>query len=168
MQATQNQADQQNDAQDDVKPTDAKPTDAKQTDAKPSDPGNSDDGIKDSHGQPGINLERHNKEVSALNDRIKELEGQLSEAAANKKAIQELKASQEEERTTYKLELAGCKNVKAAKAILADYEGDVSKLAADCPYLFSTARQTGSTGIRNEGAARGIDEKIDRAFGIKK
>ena len=133
------------------------------------------DDVKDSHGQPGINKERHDKEVAALNDRIKELTDKLDESAKTEKARADLKADIEkvraeidEERTAWKLEKAGCRNVKAAKALLDDYEGDVGKLKAECPYLFDE-KQTGSTGKKPEGAAGGDeDAKLDRAFGIKK
>ena len=57
-----------------------------------------------------------------------------------------MKASQADERVTHKLEMAGCKNPKAAKALLDDYDGDISKLKEACPYLFEDEKQKGKTG----------------------
>ena len=130
--------------------------------------------VKDSHGQPGINKERHDREVKALNDKIAELQAQIDEKAKTEKARDELKAEIEklhaeiaDERTAWELEKAGCRNVKAAKALLEDHEGDVRKLKEACPYLFEEERK-GSTGFKPEGASRGGDEaKIDRILGIK-
>ena len=57
-----------------------------------------------------------------------------------------MRAEIDEERTAWKLEKAGCRNVKAAKALLGDYGGDVAKLKAECPYLFEEDKPKGSTG----------------------
>ncbi|WP_305296559.1 hypothetical protein [Parvibacter caecicola] len=133
------------------------------------------DGVTDSHGQPGINKERHDKEVAALNQRIAELESQVAEAAETKegrekleKAMADLKAEMADKDTAHKLEMAGCVDLKAAKARLGDFDGDVAKLKSECPYLFGKEKQqAGSTGKPPAGASSGIDEKLDRAFGLK-
>ncbi len=134
--------------------------------------------VKDSHGQPGINREKYQRDIAAKDKEIADLKAQIAEAAKTeegRKALEEkiakLEADQKDERVTHKLELAGCRNTKAAKALLDDYDGDVAKLKEDCPYLFSDGKnkQTGSTGLKPDGDAdKALDEKLDRAFGIKK
>lgn len=134
--------------------------------------------VKDSHGQPGINREKYQRDIAAKDKEIANLKAQIAEAAKTeegRKALEEkiakLEADQKDERVTHKLELAGCRNTKAAKALLDDYDGDVAKLKEDCPYLFSDGKnkQTGSTGLKPDGDAdKALDEKLDRAFGIKK
>ena len=132
----------------------------------------------DRHGMPGINREKYNRDMRAKDDKIAELQAQLDERskteegrAALKAEMDQLKADMADERVTYELRLAGIRDdvaAKAAKAILPDYEGDVSKLKEDCPYLFSETRQTGSTGLKPEGGAgEGIDAKLDKVFGVE-
>ena len=60
------------------------------------------------------------------------------------------------------MQLAGCRNVKAARAVLDDYEGDVEKLKSAEPWLFAAhAEATGATGLPNAGTAKddGRDER---------
>lgn len=61
----------------------------------------------------------------------------------------------------FELRLAGVRNVKAAKALLDEHDGDVSSLKSAEPWLFSdgkaTGLQSGATGLPNAGAA--TDEK---------
>ena len=131
--------------------------------------------VKDGHGQPGINREKYQRDIEAKDKQIAELQAQLDEKskteegrAALKAELDKLKADMADERTDHKLQLAGCLNAKAAKALLGDYDGDVAKLKEGCPYLFESKKQTGSTGFKPEGGAGGdLDEKLDRAFGVK-
>lgn len=124
--------------------------------------------VEDRHGQPGINREKYNRDMAAKDKEIADLKAQVAEAAkteegrrALEERIAKLEADQADERVTHKLEMAGCLNAKAAKALLDDYEGDVAKLREACPYLFSdgSARQTGSTGLKPEGGAGKSDEE---------
>lgn len=132
--------------------------------------------VKDSHGQPGINKERHDKEMAEKDARIAELEAQVREAAETKegrekleKQIAELKEAQETERVTHKLELAGCKSVKAAKALLEDFGGDVAKLKSEHPYLFEEAKGgSGSTGLKPGGAPSGPAKTISEGLKHRK
>lgn len=134
--------------------------------------------VEDKHGQPGINREKYNRDMAAKDKEIADLKAQVAEAAKTeegRKALEEriakLEADQKDERVTHKLEMDGCLNAKAAKALLDDYEGDVAKLKEACPYLFSDGKQkqTGSTGFKPDGDAdKALDEKLDRAFGLKK
>ena len=95
--------------------------------------------------------------------RIAELEGEIAEAAktaegaeALRKEMDELRRQGDEQRVSFELQLAGARNVKAAKALLSDYDNDIEKLRAAEPWLFggsSAAAQTGATGLPNAGAA---------------
>ena len=96
--------------------------------------------------------------------RIAELEGEIAEAAKTAEGAEKLRAEMDElrrrgdeERVGVELRLAGARNVKAARALLADYDNDVEKLKAAEPWLFgagaSTPAQTGATGLPNAGAA---------------
>ena len=124
--------------------------------------------VEDRHGQPGINREKYNRDMAAMDKEIADLKAQIAEAAKTeegRKALEEkiakLEADQADERIAHKLEMAGCLNAKAAKALLDDYDGNVAKLKEACPYLFSDgkARQTGSTGLKPEGGAGKSDEE---------
>ncbi len=130
-----------------------------------------EESVTDSHGQPGINKERHDKEVAALNEKIAELTAKLDESAKTEKAREDLKKEIEgvraeigEERTAWSLEKAGCRNVKAAKALLGDYEGDVAKLKAECPYLFEEEKPKGATGVKPSGAPDNEAARKEKAW----
>lgn len=140
--------------------------------------GGAEEAIEDKHGQPGINREKYQRDMKERDDKIAELQAKIDEAAKTeesrkgfKEEMEKLKAEMAEERTTYELKLAGIRDdkaVKAAKAMLGDYDGDVAKLKADCPYLFD-GRKAGSTGLKPTGDAAGkdIDAKLDKIFGVK-
>lgn len=137
--------------------------------------GGGDGEPNDKHGQPGINREKYQRDIEAKDKKIAELQAQLDEKskteegrAALKEELDKLKAEMADERVDHKLELAGCRNAKAAKALLEDYDGDVAKLKEACPYLFGNEKKTGSTGLKPEGGAGDLDDKLDKAFGIKK
>ena len=96
--------------------------------------------------------------------RIAELEGEIAEAAktaegaeALRKEMDELRRKGDEERVGFELQIAGTRNVKAARAILADYDNDIDKLKAAEPWLFGAGAaapaQAGATGLPNAGAA---------------
>ena len=75
------------------------------------------------------------KQIAERDARIAELEGQVAEAAKNAETaeslpgeIAELKAQGESDRIDFKLQLVGCRNVKAARAILSDHDNDIDKL----------------------------------------
>lgn len=132
--------------------------------------GGGDEGVEDKHGQPGINREKYQRDMKAKDDKIAELQAQLDEKSKTeegraelKDELDKLKAEMADERVSHKLEMAGCRNVKAAKALLDDYDGDVAKLKADCPYLFSEGKKTGTTGLKPNGdEAKAEEEAVDR------
>lgn len=127
--------------------------------------------LTDRHGQPAISRGKYEREMAAKDKRIAELEEKVSEAAkteASRKELQDqidrLKAEAAADKVAYRLELAGCLNVKAARAVLEDHDGDVDKLKADCPYLFKTDKpKAGTTGLANGGAPDGAAERRRRA-----
>lgn len=94
--------------------------------------------------------------------KIAELEGAVSEAAKTAEAAEALRAEMdelrrqgEEQRVEFELTMAGARNVKAARVLLDEHDGDVSKLKEAEPWLFEGAvlRQGGKTGLPNAGAA---------------
>lgn len=132
------------------------------------------EGVEDKHGQPGINREKYQRDIEAKDKQIAELQAQLDEKskteegrAALKEELDKLKADMADERVDHRLELAGCLNAKAAKALLGDYDGDVAKLKEGCPYLFGAEKKTGSTGLKPDGGASDLDDKLDKAFKLK-
>ena len=70
--------------------------------------------------------------------------------------MDELRRRGDEERVGFELQIAGARNVKAARALLSDYDNDVDKLKAAEPWLFSAPpapAPAGATGLPNAGAA---------------
>lgn len=99
--------------------------------------------------------------------RIAELEGEIAEAAKTAEGAEKLRAEMDElrrkgdeERVGFELQLAGARNVKAARALLPDHGNDIEKLKAAEPWLFSASpapAPAGATGLPSAGAA-GADE----------
>ncbi len=95
------------------------------------------------------------------------LEGEIAEAAKTAEGAEKLRAEMDElrrkgdeERVGFELQLAGARNVKAARALLPDHDNDVEKLKAAEPWLFSASpapAPAGATGLPSAGAA-GADE----------
>ncbi|WP_417118854.1 hypothetical protein [Olsenella phocaeensis] len=105
-------------------------------------------------------------------ERIKELEGQVAEAAQTKAnadrlsaEIERVKAQAASERVEFELRLAGVRNVKAAKALLDDHGGDVAVLKEAEPWLFSDAKakpEAGTTGLSPAGVASRDENQMRR------
>ena len=114
-------------------------------------------------------LAKRDASITERDSKIAELEGKLADAEKLGQQAELLKSQNEQlknqaanERIDFALQLAGCRNVKAARAVLDDYDGDVEKLKAAEPYLFAAhAEQSGATGLPNAGTAseNGKDEK---------
>ena len=119
-------------------------------------------------GQPQVETPNYEKQIAERDEKIASLEAQVAEAAKNAETaeqlrgeIAELKAQGESDRIDFKLQLAGVRNVKAARAILADHGGDVDALKEAEPWLFEAAGKhakggasgSGTTGLPNAGAA---------------
>ena len=103
--------------------------------------------------------EDYEEALKERDERIAALEGEIAEAAktaesaeALRKEMDELRRKGDEERVGFELQLAGARNVKAARALLPDYENDIDKLKATEPWLFgagaATPAQAGATRCR--------------------
>lgn len=110
----------------------------------------------------GVDVSAYEAQIAERDGRIAELEAQVAEAAKTAEAteqlksqIEELKRQGESDRLDFELQLAGCRNVKAARAVLEEHGGDVSALKAAEPWMFKDepAKQSGKTGLANAGAA---------------
>ena len=116
-----------------------------------------------------VNRYKHEREMAAKDARIKELEAQLGQGkkdedavAALRKEFDDYKAAQEAASTSKALEAQGCINVKAASALLDDYDGDISKMKEAVPYLFKSDNPTKSTGGNPKGDPQAAGERERR------
>lgn len=114
------------------------------------------------------NSSDYEKQIAERDEKIASLEAQVAEAARNAETaeqlrgeIADLKAQGESDRIDFKLQLAGVRNVKAARALLSDHDNDVVKLKEAGPWLFEAAGKhakggsagSSTTGLPNAGAA---------------
>ena len=122
-------------------------------------------------GAPGVDVSAYEEQIAERDARIEELEGQIAEAAKNaetadglREEIAALKQQGADERIEFTLLLAGCRNVKAAKAVLEDHGGDVEKLKEAEPWMFEDApkKRTGKTGLSNAGTATDEGKQMKR------
>ena len=126
--------------------------------------------------QPQVSGTDWEKAVAERDEKVATLEAQVAEAAKNAETaerlrdqIAELKAQGESDRIDFKLQLAGVRNVKAARATLADHGGDVDALKEAEPWLFAdtTAKQQGGrTGLPNAGASADAGKTMKRWRGL--
>ena len=118
--------------------------------------------------QVGGDATDYEKQIAERDEKIAALEAQVAEAAKNAETaeqlrgeIAELKAQGESDRIDFRLQLAGVRNVKAARALLFDHDNDVDKLKEAEPWLFEASGKhakggsagSGATGLPNAGAA---------------
>ena len=124
--------------------------------------------------------------IADRDQKIAALEEQVASAAKSVEAaeklsaqIDELRARSESDRIDFRLQLAGVRNVKAARAVLDDNGGDVDALKEAEPWLFADApmkQQGGKTGLPNAGTSTdsgktmrrwrklaGLDDSNDKA-----
>lgn len=110
-------------------------------------------------------------QIAERDTRIAELEAQVADVAKSAEAadelrshIEELKRRGEEERVDFALQLAGVRNVKAARAVLGDHGGDIEALRAAEPWLFADgpAKAAGKTGLSNAGTASDEGRDVKR------
>lgn len=106
-------------------------------------------------------------------ERIAALEGEIAEAARTAEAAEALRAEMDElrragdeQRIGFELQIAGARNVKAARALLSDYDNDIDRLKAAEPWLFGAGAAvpapTGATGLPNAGAAADEGAQVRR------
>lgn len=123
-------------------------------------------------GRPQVSGTDWEKAVAERDEKIAELEAQVAEAAKNTETVEqlrnqiaELKAQGESDRIDFKLQLAGVRNVKAARAVLEDHGGDVDTLKEAEPWLFADVpakQQGGKTGLPNAGASTDAGKTMRR------
>lgn len=95
-----------------------------------------DDGQQQvTQGQPQVSGKDWEKAVTERDEKIAALEAQVAEAAKNAEMVErlrdqiaELKAQGKSDRIDFRLQLAGVRNVKAARAMLGDHGGDADAL----------------------------------------
>mgnify|MGYP003238892157 CR=1 FL=1 len=122
--------------------------------------------------QPQVSDTDWEKAVAERDEKIAALEAQVAEAAQSAETaeqlrgeIAELKAQGESDRIDFRLQLAGVRNVKAARAILDDHGGDVDALKEAEPWLFADApvkQQGGRTGLPNAGTSTDAGKTMRR------
>ena len=102
----------------------------------------------------------YEKALAERDARIAEQGGEIAEAAKTAESAEKLRAEMDElgragdaQRVSFELQLAGARNVKAAMALLTDYDNDIERLKPAEPWLFTDAapRQTGKIGLPNAG-----------------
>ena len=113
--------------------------------------------------QPQVNGVDWDKPIAERDERIAALEQQVADAAKSVEAadalrseIAELKAQGESDRIDFRLQLAGVRNIKAARAVLDDHGGDVDALKEAEPWPFADApakQRGGTTGLPNAGTS---------------
>ena len=98
-----------------------------------------------------------------------ETEGEAEAADPMEARVRELEAQLAAQSVEFKLTLAGARNVKAARALLDEHDGDVNALKAAEPWLFETSQPTsqekkprGKTGLPNAGAAVDPEKQMKR------
>lgn len=129
------------------------------------------DGTQGDGGASGV--ADYQAQLAERDARIDELEAQVAAAAKAEDTakqlqaeIDELKKQGSEERVEFELMLAGCRNVKAARAVLDDHGGDIAALKEAEPWLFVSAapapQPKGKTGLPNAGASHDGDADVKR------
>ena len=123
------------------------------------------------HAKAEVDPAAYEAQLAERDARIAELEGQIAEASKNtetadalREEIAALKQQGESDRVDFELKLAGCRNVKAARAVLEDHGGDVDALKEAEPWLFSKNTETGNgkTGLPNAGTASDEGKTLKR------
>ena len=112
--------------------------------------------------------------IKERDEQIAKLQAQINDAAKNAETaekladqITELKEQAESERIEFELKLAGCRNVKAARAILDEHDGSVDALKDAEPWLFddgkaAASQPKGKTGLNPAGASGKDDSTMKR------
>ena len=128
------------------------------------------------NGANGGDVPDYAAQLAERDKEIAELKAQAAAAAESQKRAKEmsdkieaLEKRAEDDRITYQLTLAGARNVKAARALLADHGGDVDKLKETEPWLFGPGIAkggAGSTGLPNAGAATDSDKQLRHFYEI--
>ena len=124
------------------------------------------------HAKAEVDSTAYEAQLAERDARIAELEGKIAEASKNAETaealrdeIANLKQQSESNRVDFELRLAGCRNVKAARAVLEDHGGDVNALKEAEPWLFADTpakQQIGKTGLPNAGTSTDAGKTMKR------
>lgn len=129
-----------------------------------------DDGVAQARADYEAALREREERIAALEGEIAEAAKTAEGAEALRREMDELRRRGDEERVGFELQIAGARNVKAARALLADYDNDIDKLKAAEPWLFGAGMaapsQAGATGLPNAGAATDEGATMRRWRGI--
>lgn len=115
-------------------------------------------------------------QLKAKDTEIETLQAKVAEAAKTAEAtgvlgkeIADLKTRLADEHTEFALRSAGAQSVTAAKALLAEHDGDVAALVKAEPWLFETkgSSQGGATGLEPAGASGESDGHRIRRWGMR-
>ena len=114
-------------------------------------------------------LKAKDAEIEALQAKVAEAAKTAEATEALGKEIADLKARLADERTEFALRSAGARSVTAAKALLAEHDGDVAALAKAEPWLFEIkgSGQSGATGLEPAGASGESDGHRIRRWGMR-
>ena len=123
--------------------------------------------------QPQMSGVDWEKAIAECDERIAALEQQVADATKSVETaeklsaqIDELRAQSKSDRIDFELQLAGVRNVKAARAVLDDHGGDVSALKETEPWLFADAPASkpagGRTGLPNAGTSSDEGKTVRR------
>jgi hypothetical protein len=111
-----------------------------------------------------VGAAEYQEQLRAKDAQIEELRAKVAEAAKTAEAtetlngeIAALRRQMADERVEFELRAAGARNVKAARAMLADYDGDVEALREANGWLFSQAGGTSQNSSQSAGDATGLE-----------
>lgn len=110
-------------------------------------------------------IAERDKKIAALEEQVASAAKSVETAEKLSAQIDELRAQSESDRIDFKLQLAGVRNVKAARAVLEDHGGDVDTLKEAEPWLFADVpakQQGGKTGLPNAGTSMDAGRTMKR------
>lgn len=102
-----------------------------------------------------VSRHKYERDTGKLQAEVDELKAENEGYKALRDEFEQWKSSQEAEKSEKALKDAGCIDVKAASARLPEFDGDISKLKEECPYLFASTDNTKSTGGNPKGKPGG-------------
>jgi hypothetical protein len=132
------------------------------TQQKQNQPAPQEDQVSGDNGTDYVaQLKAKGAEIEALQVKVAEAAKTAEATESLGKEIADLKARLVDERTEFALRSAGARSVTAAKALLAEHDGDVAALAKAEPWLFDAGSpgQGGATGLEPAGASGGSDDQ---------
>lgn len=110
-----------------------------------------------SNGEQTVNYHKYERDIANRDKTIAELKAQLEQSGKSasdvdklQSELAELKDSLATEKTNAALSAAGCIDTELGRVALKAFDGDIEKLKADKPYLFSQPKSV-STGGSSAG-----------------